>query len=206
MEQIISILAWPAVVLIVILFALFLYRPQIALLISRTKKLGKDGFETFETQPTQPIDEKKGVEEFLRSFDNPLVLESEQLINNDLKERRIEDPSDREKVLVRSLAALNIVLHFEAIYDVIWASQVACLRYLNSRELGTDLSEISPFYELAKVEYPLWYENYLFEQWLAFLRAFNLVTEQDSKLFITIRGREFLKFIIATGKSGPHHG
>jgi hypothetical protein len=63
-----------------------------------------------------------------------------------------------------------------------------------------------PFYEVAKVEYPNFYENYPFDRWLGFLRAFNLVLERDATVLITVAGREFLKYLIATGKAGPYHG
>jgi len=206
MEQFAAVLAWPVVVLIIVLVALILFRAQLGALISRTKKVGKGGIETFEGQPPQPTEEKKGVEEFFRSFDSPLLVEAEQLILNDLKERKIEVPADREKTLVRALASTNIVLHFERVHGVLWASQLACLRYLNPRDQGAEITEIVPFYELAKTEYPSWYENYPFDRWLGFLRSFNLVLERDSTILITVAGREFLKYLVASGKAGPYHG
>lgn len=206
MEQLIAILAWPGAVLIIALVALFTFRPQIAALIGRTKKVGKGGIETFEAQPAQPTDEKKGVEAFLKSFDNPLLLDAEALILKDLKERKIETPPDREKALLRSLASTNILFHFEHVYGVIWASQLACLRYLNPRDAGADMGKLVPFYETAKADYPSWYENIPFERWFGFLRAFNLVFERDSRVFITVGGREFLKYLVAAGKPSPLHG
>lgn len=206
MEQFAAVLAWPVVVLIIVLVALILFRAQLGVLISRTKKIGKGGIETFEGQPPQPMEEKKGVEEFFRSFDSPLLVEAEQMILNDLKERKIEVPADREKTLVRALASTNIVLHFERVHGVLWASQLACLRYLNPRDQGAKIAEIVPFYEFAKTEYPSWYENYPFDRWLGFLRSFNLVLERDSTVFITVAGREFLKYLVASGKAGPYHG
>ncbi len=205
MEQIIAVLAWPVVALIVWLVALFLFRAPVSALIGRTKKVGKGGLEIFENQPAQPTDEKKGINEFFRGFDSPLLVEAEQLILKDLKDRKIEGPDDRERALVRSLASTNTVLHFERVYGLLWASQLTCLRYLNSRDQGAEVIEIVPFYELAKAEYPNWYENYSFERWLAFLRSFNLVGGSDLHVFITVAGREFLKYLVATGKAGPYH-
>ncbi len=63
-----------------------------------------------------------------------------------------------------------------------------------------------PLYEDAKTNYPSWYQDYSFEQWLGFLRSFNLVTQKDSRYFITVAGREFLKYLIAVGKAAPLHG
>ena len=206
MENVLMVLAWPAVVLIVALVALFLFRAPFAALITRTKKVGKSGLETFDGQPPQPTEEKKGVDEFFRGFDSPLLVEAEQLIITDLKERKIETPGDRERMLIRALASTNIVLHFERVYGLLWASQLACLRYLNPRQEGTEVTELIPLYELGKAEYPSWYENYPFDRWFGFLRSFNLVLERDSRIFITVAGREFLKYLVATGKAGPYHG
>ena len=46
--------------------------------------------------------------------------------------------------------------------------------------------------------------NQTFERWLAFLRAYNLVTEREERLVITVAGREFLKYLVAAGKGGPY--
>ncbi len=206
MEQFAAVLAWPLVALIIALVIIFLFRDEVGALISRTKKVGKGGIETFEGQPPQPTEETKGVEEFFRSFDSPLLLEAEQLIVDDLKQRHIESGGDREKALIRALASNHIILHFERAYGNLWASQLACLRHLNSRDHGAEVTEVVPFYELARITYPSWYENYPFDRWLGFLRAFNLVCENDSNVFITVAGREFLKYLVAAGKAGPFHG
>lgn len=206
MEQLAAVLAWPVIALIVALVVLFLFRAELAALITRTKKVGKGGIETFEGQPPQATEGKKGVDEFFRSFDSPMLLEAEQLVLDDLKNRHIEAASDREKTLIRALASTNLILHFERAHGNLWASQLACLRYLNSRDHGAEFTEIVPFYELAKAEYPGWYENYPFDRWFGFMRSLNLANEKDSIVFITVAGREFLKYLVAAGKAGPFHG
>lgn len=206
MEQLAAVLAWPVVVLIIALFCIVLFRGELGVLISRTKKVSKGGIETFESQPPQPMEEKKGADEFFRSFDNPLLLENEKSIFDDLKARHIDSAADREKTLVRALAAHQIVLHFERASGSLWASQLACLRYLNSREQGVEKAEIVQFYETGKAQYPGWYANYSLEQWLNYLRTFNLLGDRGSVVFITVAGREFLKYLVASGRSEPLYG
>lgn len=206
MDKLLAVLAWPAVVLLLGLTALLLFRSPIAALIGRTRKVGKTGLETFESQPTQPTAEKKGVDEYFKTFENPLLLEQEERIVKDLKERGIDVAADREKTLVRALASTQLVLGFELVYGLIWASQVAALRFLNPRSEGTSTDDLLPFYEAGKAAYPLRYESYSFEQWLGFLRASNLILQKDSHVFITVAGREFLKYMIALGKTGPYDG
>ena len=198
--------AWPIAVLVIVLFALVFFRKEISALLNRTKEVGTGGLKAYDNPPPPAVEEKKSVDEFFRSFDNPLLLEAEDLILKDLKERKIENPQDREKTLVRALASTNLVLHFEKIHGSIWLSQVTALRYLNPRDAGSESKDLYPFYDAAKAIYPNWFENYPFEQWLTFLQSLNLVGSKDSRIFITVAGREFLKYLAATGKSDPYYG
>lgn len=199
--------AWPAAVLIIVVFALIIFRKEISSLLNRTKEIGTSGLKAYDTPPTQPTDEKKSVDEFFRSFENPLLLEAEELILNDLKNRKIETSQEREKTLLRALASTNLLLHFERVHGTIWLSQLAALRYLNQRDTGAERADLyHHFYETAKAAYPNWYENYSFDQWLEFLQSFTLVALKDSRLFISVAGREFLQYLTATGKSDPYYG
>lgn len=206
MDKLVAVVAWPGVVLLLGLVALLLFRSPIAALIGRTRKVGKAGLETFEGQPTQPTVERKGVDEYFKTFENPLLLEQEGRIVTDLKDRGIDAATDREKALVRTLASTQLVLGFEIVYGLIWASQVAALRFMNPRNQGTRPDDLLPFYEAGRAAYPSVYEHYSVDQWLGFLRASNLILERDSHVYITILGREFLKYIITMGKTGPYYG
>jgi len=80
-------------------------------------------------------------------------------------------------------------------------------RFLNARDEGAQISELTSFYKAAKVMYPLRYQNYPFERWIGFLESFNLlILARESRFFITIAGRDFLKYLVGTGKTGPFHG
>jgi hypothetical protein len=119
--------------------ALFMFRGQVGALIGRTRRAGKRVLETFNSPPAQPTEETKPAEEFLRTFDNPLLVEAEALI---LKGRKLETPADRERAVVRSLASTDILAHVERGYGLIWASQLVSLRYLNPRDSGAELSDL----------------------------------------------------------------
>lgn len=207
MERILGVLAWPGVVLVLGLVALLLFRGPIAALIGRTRKVGKTGLETFAEQPTQPAgEEKAGVDAYLRTFDSPLLVEAENLILKDFKDRKIDAAPDRERALVRALASTRLVLRFEITHKIIWASQVTTLHLLNSRTDGMQEDEVLPFYEAAREAYASWYVDYPFDRWLGFLQQFGLILRKDSRCLISVAGREFLKYLVATGKSGPFEG
>jgi hypothetical protein len=61
-------------------------------------------------------------------------------------------------------------------------------RFLNARDEGAQISELTPFYEAAKMIYPLWYRNYPFEGWIRFLESSKLILLRESRFFITIAG------------------
>jgi hypothetical protein len=154
MAQVLGALAWPGVVLVLGLVFFVMFRVPIAGLLNRTRKLGRIiGLETFETQPAPPT-EKSGVEAYLRSFDNPILVMFEDAIRKDLRDRNIETALDREKALVRVLASTQIVLRFKTIHEGIWASQKRALDILNVRPDGVTDDELMPLYEAAKEVYP----------------------------------------------------
>lgn len=205
MEQVISNIGWPVVAIVF----LFIFRAPLTGLICRIRSVSTKGVETFENQLPQPVqatNEMGPLEEFLRGSDNPALTQTEDSIRRELTDRRLEAHGDRETALIRSLAMARIQVHFEQTYAIIWASQIAVLRALNSRPAGFSLQEIHPAYDLAKNNYPAMYENYLFEQWLAFMQTHGLVIAKDENLQITDLGRYFLQYIAAASKQEPLHG
>ena len=74
-------------------------------------------------------------------------------------------------------------------------------RFLNAWDEGTQISELTSFYDVAKLMYPLWYQSYPFERWIGFLESFNSILRRESRFFITITGRDFLKYLVGTGVS-----
>ncbi len=199
--------AWPLVTLVLGIVFIFVFRGPLSGLIARVRRVGKDGVEAYEPLPPPPAEEKKkAVEEFFKAFDNPLLLEAEQRIERDLRERNIVAPADRERALTRTLAAANILHHFEYVYGVIWHSQLACLRFLNPRGAGAPEQELRAFYDAAVQAFPNFYTNYRFENWLGFLGHMNLVRGEAGNIHITVMGREFLKYLVASAKPDPRHG
>ena len=63
------------------------------------------------------------------------------------------------------------------------------------------MESLKPYYDLAKGQAPELYENYSFEQWLTFMENHRLVGRKESKVAITLVGREFLKYLVNQGFS-----
>lgn len=67
---------------------------------------------------------------------------------------------------------------------------------------GDNKENLKPFYDNAARQSPQVYQKYTYEQWLEFLHEIGYILDlENSKLGITILGRDFLKFLIETGKS-----
>jgi hypothetical protein len=175
-------------------------------LLGKTKKFGWTGIEAQDNPPPPNPDQRRAVEEFFRAFDNPLIREQETAIQADLRARRLEAPEDRERGLVKTLALTQIILHFERVHGSIWASQHTLLRTLNERPAGLTEQELKPFYDTAKAEYGVIYDAYSFERWLGFLHSYKLVAQVEDRYVISVCGREYLQYLVATGKSAPTFG
>jgi hypothetical protein len=138
----------------------------------------------------------------MKAFDSVILLESETFIKKDLENRGLDDKKAID-ILSRHLAATQLALRFEYIYSSIWGSQINLLKYLNSRAPYGDTVESikSIFYETATSLYPEVYNNYSFEAYIHFLISRTLIVQSDNIFNITNLGRDFLIYLIQTGKS-----
>ena len=194
--EIMKILIYPIIVLILCIIAMKIFAPQIRKLIDRIKKISKDGIET-ETTPQQTDPKKISAEDLLKMFDNRLLVETEQWITSELDKIEHTHPDQKQKLLVKLYASEKIARFFDQTYNSIFDSQIKALRYLNSFA-GTyvEKEKIEPFYENAKIKYPAIYVVYNFENWLSFLERMALILRNRDSIGITVRGQEFLKYLI----------
>jgi hypothetical protein len=205
-------LAWPLGITIIVIVGMVIFKAPLERLIDRTKKITKSGLDT--TTPTTAASQETGIErratgaeEMLEPFVNSLVLEHEEAIRKELNNRRVDDPAERERVLIRHLAASVIYNRFDQIYQYIFGSQISALQELNP--IGTMAKDdLETTYMLAAaITAPEFYQNYSFDQWLNFLSIHGLVRMDDvDKVTITVAGREFLKFLIQDGRSFSKNG
>ncbi len=194
-------LAWPSVILILGLTALFLFKRPLERFLDRAQKISKGGIEAgLPTQTQRKEVEPSSADEFMKLFDNALLVQREQWIRNELEKMLGSSQTEREKILIRLLAANSIVQHFEETYRVIWGSQLGALEFANTAGAsGLEKDFLRTWYNQAVARQPLWYQNYTFEQWLGFLYTSQLLLAIGDKVVITLEGREFLKYILHQG-------
>lgn len=196
-------LAWPIVGLILGLVVIFVVRQPFCRFLDRARRITRDGIETDAVpQVSRAEIRPSAMEEFQRFFDNALLVQREIQIRTELERVSFADINERERVLIRLFAASSIIQAFEQTYASIWGSQLGVLQFLNSAGTdGVQSSVLQTWYHQAAAQYPDVYENYLFDQWLGFLETHALILRRETAVFISLEGREFLKYIFHQGYS-----
>ncbi|MCH4895856.1 hypothetical protein E0494_03995 [Marinilabiliaceae bacterium JC040] len=210
-NEILKTTAWP----IVSLITLFALKAPISDLIRRFKKIGYDkaGIE-IESQNLQKEDKEKtrgeilgkdsnneNIEKALAQFRPETIKFFEKAVKLETSLDSINTPNERVNVLYRYSQVLYLIMHFNKIYDSIFGSQLRLLQSLNGG-LSENKTSIRFFYENAKERNPKFYENYSYDQYLEYLKSFDLIIfKSDVKIEITTLGIDFLKYIIETGLS-----
>jgi hypothetical protein len=197
-----EIFAWPIAVIVLGAFALILLRKPIERLLDRTTRVGKEGLiASNKSQDVSKDSKPSTVEDFLKkTFDNALLVEVEEKLKQQLDELDAKHPTEKEKLLLRLLASLVIIQSFDRTYFLIYGSQIATLQHLNDlRGQKVMVSDLVVFYDIAKNSDPQFYAQYSFERWFEFLISSFLIRKDGDIAFITLRGKEFLKYLIEQG-------
>ena len=206
MESIIKLIisfGWPHVSLIFALIFIFVFKRPISVFIGRIKSVGKEGLKT-ESIQTVEIEEKRkqAVEELMKFGDSNVTNELENFIRQDLVNRGLATDSDTVKVLIRHLAATQLALDFEQIYNIIFGSQIFLLRQLNEAAgVGLDHDAIKSHFEHVQGLFSEQLNSWTLEQYLSFLFGRTLITIKDNNYHLTIKGVDFLIWITKTARS-----
>jgi hypothetical protein len=202
-------MTWPIcialAIIIVCLAFMLIFRKEIQSLLNRTKTVKYGGGEIQTENPSQePINATaSSTDAIMKKFDNPLLREQEEIINENLKKDGILQ-ADKEKVLIRYLALTHFELSFLRIESAIWGSQIYILEELNDRRTSGSSKESIKInhYDDAVKKWPERFVGYTFDMYLDFLKSSNLVLERDGNLYITNLGVEFLQYLAKIGRSG----
>ena len=194
--------AWPITVIILGIFGLIFYKKPLERLLDRTTSVSSKGLQAT-NKPQEALKESKSttVEDLLkRTFDNALLVEVEEKLKQQLAGLDFKDASEKEKLILRIFASSVIVQFFDRTYYLIYGSQISALQHLNDfRNVPIPVDELITFYNVSKEEEPELYKNVTFENWYAFLIASFLIYKKENVVGITLRGKEFLKYLIEQG-------
>lgn len=211
--KILEILKWPfALVIIVALF-----RKQIINLIGGIKKVGYKNFE-FQSENMQKTIAGNGkLETELSGVESPDPLKKLQKATNFFDESTIDyakanvaklielnnitDPEKKVALLYEYSAFLLISNQFAAIDYAIYGSQIKLLQLVNTLQKYT-LIDLQYLYNKAKEQYSPSLDNYSYEDYINWMKSVGLIeVDEGQSVTITIKGRDFLNFLVKTGRS-----
>jgi len=182
-----------------------MFRRNIAGLLDRAKTVGYRGVELQADIPDQTHRDvgKAAADRLVHALDSPALKDTEKFIRELLTNLKIDEAGDKEKVLIRYLAADELLIRFMQVESSIWGSQIYILEHLNDAREGIPKEEVKAvYYDKAAEKYAEVYALYTYDNYLAYLRAFGLIIDRNGRLCISQFGVEFLQYLINRGKSG----
>lgn len=133
----------------------------------------------------------------LGKLEDPMIIEVENEIEDDLKEYSLYESLEAIPVLTRYLARSKVNLLMSDIYNVIFGSQIRLLRKMNMNGFLSE-EECSKVYDEARIKYPNLYSKYSFQEWVNYLKSMLLIrfSEEEKGYNITVRGQSFLHYLV----------
>jgi hypothetical protein len=204
--------AYPGVVLILGLVAMFMFKRPLANLLGRAHKLSLTGLEaSVSPQQTAIESTARSAKAATNTFDdfqqamNQFRFPTAARKVEEFKRQVDLESISREQLITMvtdSAAMIMVAIDFENIYNLIFGSQLTLLSDLNTVfAAGRPIARARAFYDRAAAESSEIYESFPFEQWCGFLRQSRLITlEQGGIIKITEEGRDFLRYIVQVGK------
>jgi len=147
-----------------------------------------------------PVVDKKHIDDFFKALDTTDIRDKENHIKSVLDRL----PRDvREPFVIRWYAAFQRWGWFEYNWVLIYKSQLLTLEELIRKPLRKD--EVKVFYDTAASKNKksrLAYANYSFDGWYVFLKDnCGFIMEEQGLTKISVRGMEFMEFLLKTGRS-----
>ena len=204
MEELLTNLEWYHLVFVFAVVFVLVFRQPLVGLISRITSIDKSGVKaTAAPEAQREIEKKEAAQELLRAIGDSIVLKDlEGRIKTSLEEKGLETEGDTISVLIKHLAATQILVEFEQIYNLIFGSQIWLLKKLNE-VVGQGISEeaiqshFDNVHEIYKDELGEW----SLDQYLEFLIGRSLILYRDGSYHITNLGVEFLTWMARNGRS-----
>ena len=200
--DLIKALAWPTVALLLAKR----FDAQLRELILRIRK-GPGGTEFDPPEQKQVPPPPDAPLKKLIPTDNKQLAEQMENIKADPILAQVQDPSEREALLIGGLAQAQMERLFWRTHSSIWASQMKILRWLNSKGSTGDTNDnVRHYYDEAATVHPLMFEDYPWERYLTFLEGNLLIQVDGDRITTTDVGRDYLAYIAKLGLVEPTLG
>jgi hypothetical protein len=192
-------LNWPLAALIFGVFFVVFYRKEIATMLSSLKGISKDGVLFEPSINAQKADKKSRFDELSNVGNYKMLQVYEKNIIDGLKNDGLFHDNDTVKILLKHLALAQMRIEFEQIYKIIFGSQIFLLKRLNENMglgLGKDYVDK---YVLEAISNNEDLRDWNIDEYLSFLFLRELIRDDNGVYQITVKGHDFLSYLIAAG-------
>jgi hypothetical protein len=179
---------------------------QIALALSQlTQLVPKGSQETqernkLELQPLDPPVNFDAGKYFNSAYQSGWTAEVEKRIRVAAAQNR--QTRSQEDFYAKFIGVGLVAYMHDITWAYIWRSQFLMLAELNRSNGYLSVNLAKSFYDKAVIDYPSYYTNYLFDQWLGFIQSQGLLIRHPSEMLeITVRGRDFLSYSAHTSRT-----
>jgi hypothetical protein len=206
-------LAWP----IIVGGALWWFRGPITTVMSaRQIKLGPQGLEL--NILSQQLSEGQKTDQGLVPKSSPevsaeqspvaklyapayhdLMEETRQKFERDIPAYLARFGGNKEEALKRAAIDYQAAVYLERASRYIFGSQIDVLNFLAANGGRSPKDQLLQFYNSATVVYPALYTAFSFDQWLAFLTHWNLITVEGENVISTAAGKAIVPYMYNWG-------
>jgi hypothetical protein len=110
-------------------------------------------------------------------------------------------PNDKEAFYARFIGVGVVAYQHDVSWFTIFGSQLRAMEEMNSRGI-LPITDIKKHYDKAASDFPKTYENYSFDQWLAFMISRMLIAVYPSQMVeLSWNGKDFLKYLSHVGRN-----
>jgi hypothetical protein len=168
------------------------------IILRRKVFVQESGLEAITTTAPQGIEANiKAVTDFYKTGSGPFLDEIEAHFQRLAAHH--QHNADREQFLIKALSGGAVSYLHDMSWASIFKSQIDALHELNTRGAMT-ADGLKPFYDAAAAAHREVYKNYTFDGWLKYLVEQTLIRRDGQVIQITIRGKDFLKYIVQACK------
>lgn len=213
--EILKVLAWPiaVIVIVIVIVIVLILKKSFQDLLTRITKLKYGDTIAEVSQTRQETNEKsllaqnqvdkqnENIEKALGIFSVLTLDRAKTVVEDESKINEILEDSKKVETLTKYAEALYLILSFERLYNNIFGSQLYILNFVNTNNTQTK-DGLKIFYDGAKERHPDFFDSYPYDDYFSFLINHDLIIiNKDNTCGITWLGRDFLKYLIETGKS-----
>ena len=202
MIEVFKSINWPQTGLILGIIFLLLFKKDLALFIGRVKSIGKDGLTASTPEAQRENKNNQAAQELLDAIGKSIVLkELEDRIRLDMDSRGLDTKGDSVEVLIRLLAANQILLEFEQIHSLIFGSQIFLLKKLNEVcGQGKPKVFLDEHFRALQEMFPDAFTNWSLVEYVSFLKSRSLIIFDGDNFHITNLGVEYITWIARNGR------